>query len=119
MTGESRIVILDLMERLAAGGSGAVSNLETEDLDINLVRFEAGAGVASHVNREVDVLMVVIQGEGILVEGDLEHALRAGQAALIPKGVERAVRSAGDTAFAYLSIHRRRRRLWPTVNQER
>jgi quercetin dioxygenase-like cupin family protein len=119
MTGEGKIVILNLAERLAAGGSGVVSSTETEDLDINLVRFEGGAGMASHVNREVDVLMVVIQGEGTIDAGGIEHALGAGQAALIPKGVERAVRSADNSAFAYLSIHQRRRGLWPTVNQQR
>jgi quercetin dioxygenase-like cupin family protein len=117
MTAEGHVVVLDLAERLAAGGKGAILGLETEDLDINLVRLNAGSGVDRHTNREVDVLMVVVDGEGIIEANGTEYPVKTGQAIMIPKGTERAVRSPGDAAFAYLSLHRRRRKLWPTVPQ--
>ncbi|HZG67709.1 MAG TPA: hypothetical protein VEZ12_13250 [Herpetosiphonaceae bacterium] len=34
---------------------------------------------------------------------------------LIPKGSERSIRCVGEQ-FAYLSVHRRRRGLWPTLH---
>lgn len=117
MTAEGQVVVLDLAERLSAGGRGAILGLETEDLDINLVRLEVGGGVNSHINREVDVLMVVVDGEGIIVANGTEYPLANGQAIMIPKGTERSIRNPGESAFAYLSLHRRRRKLWPTVSQ--
>ena len=106
--------VLDLWGRLAEGGSGALAGLESTDLDVNLVRFAAGAGVAPHVNPEVDVLLVVLAGEGVLTLDGVEHPLAAGTALIIPKGVERGVRSTPDGSIAYLTVHRRRGRLWPT-----
>lgn len=108
------VQVLDLAGQLAEGGSGAVANLETADLDVNLVRFADGAGVGAHTNREVDVLIVVVEGEGTLVANGVEQALRVGQAVMIPKGIERAIRSPQGGVFAYLTVHRRRQRLWPT-----
>ena len=106
--------VLDLWGRLAEGGSGALAGLESTDLDVNLVRFAARAGVAPHVNSEVDVLLVVLAGEGVLTLDGVERPLAAGTALIIPKGAERGVRSVADGSIAYLTVHRRRGRLWPT-----
>jgi mannose-6-phosphate isomerase-like protein (cupin superfamily) len=104
------IVLLDLA---ADEGSGALRSLESADLDVNLVRFVDGRGVERHVNREVDVLLVVLSGSGVLETTEEQVALTAGQAALIPKGIERGIRSAEDGALVYLTVHRRRARLMP------
>ena len=112
--GETEPEVLDLQARLAAGGSGAIAGLESADLDLNLVRFEGGAGVAAHVNPEVDVLLVVLEGAGALTLDGVERRLLAGTAVIVPKGAERAIRSDDDGALAYLTAHRRRARLWPT-----
>ena len=112
--GATESEVLDLRARLAAGGSGAIAGLESADLDLNLVRFEGGAGVPAHVNPEVDVLLVVLEGEGLLTLGGVERRLAAGTAVIVPRGVERAIRSAEDSSIAYLTVHRRRGRLWPT-----
>lgn len=109
------VELIDLGEAVAAGGSGAILNRETQDLDLNLVRFEPGAGVGAHVNREVDVIMVVLDGEGILIAAGAEYRLMPGRAAIVPKGIEREIRATGERALAYLSLHRRRARLWPTL----
>jgi mannose-6-phosphate isomerase-like protein (cupin superfamily) len=106
--------LLDLAATIANGGSGAILGREMDDLDLNLVRFADGAGVGAHVNREVDVVLVALAGSGTVRIGTDEVTVEAGNAVLIPKNTERAIRSAGDGIFAYLSIHRRRARLMPT-----
>jgi quercetin dioxygenase-like cupin family protein len=91
---------------------------QSEDLNTNLVVLTPGAAVEPHVNREVDVLIVGIDGAGIvIVDGD-EQSVRAGEVILIPKGRARATR-AGAERFAYLTCHRRRAGLWPTVGGRR
>ena len=105
--------VLDLFAAAMAGGSGAILIRESDDLDLNLVRFAAGAGVAPHLNREVDVLMVVMVGSGTVTVENEAVTLSAGKAVLIPKGVERAIRSAEEDELVYLTVHRRRRGLMP------
>ncbi|MGH7621523.1 MAG: cupin domain-containing protein [Gemmatimonadaceae bacterium] len=105
--------LLDLVAAIGAGGSGAILARETEDLDLNLVRFAAGAGVGAHVNREVDVVIIALAGSGIVRIDREEVPVVAGNALLIPKNTERAIRSQDDGEFAYLSVHRRRARLMP------
>ena len=97
----------------AADGIGPIWSLSSMDLNVNLIRFEGDAGVPAHVNEEVDVLVLAIEGEGTLELDGETQALRAGQCCLIPRGATRAIRSAGRT-FAYLTCHRRRAGLWPT-----
>lgn len=105
--------ILDLANILAGGGSGAILSHETTDLDINLVRFSHGSGVAEHINREVDVVLVVVQGEGTLEVDDVSYPLRPGISVVIPKGTMRSIQSAHSNVLGYLSIHRRRLPLLP------
>jgi len=91
-----------------AEGEGTVWTLRgSEDLNANLIRFDAGGGVGGHVNEEVDVLFVGVEGRGtVSVEGE-EHDLAAGTAVFAPKGTRRSV-TAGPAGAAYLSVHRRR-----------
>jgi mannose-6-phosphate isomerase-like protein (cupin superfamily) len=111
--------LLDLIATIGAGGSGAILGRETEDLDLNLVRFADGGGVGAHVNREVDVVLVALSGAGIVRIGDEEVPLVAGNALLIPKNTERSIRSQDDGEFAYLTVHRRRARLMPGPRRDR
>jgi quercetin dioxygenase-like cupin family protein len=102
---------LPRLAREALGKKPAWS-LQSEDLNVNLVSCTTGQGIGSHVNREVDVLLVAIDGEGSVEIDGAWYALRAGQAVLVPKGAQRATRCDGET-FAYLTCHRRRTGLWP------
>ena len=104
---------------LATGEStgGAAWAFAGEELNANLIVFEAGEGVEAHVNAEVEVLLVGIEGEGRVTVDDREWPLRSGGLLVIPKGARRAIRSAGGR-FAYLTCHRRRPGLWPS-NVER
>jgi mannose-6-phosphate isomerase-like protein (cupin superfamily) len=78
----------------AERGLGVLWTLEgSEDLNANLVRFEAGEGVGIHANDEVDVVFVGVSGSGtVVVEGE-EFSLGPGQMVFVPKGCLRATRS--------------------------
>jgi mannose-6-phosphate isomerase-like protein (cupin superfamily) len=90
-------------------GSGTVWTQEgSEDLNANLVRFEAGEGVGTHANYEVDVLLLGVLGSGTVVVDGEEFALGPGRLVFVPKGCLRATRSAPGEEFAYLTVHRRR-----------
>lgn len=105
--------VVDLAALARAGAApGAAWSIQSDDLNVNLVVFPNGEGVEGHVNREVDVLIVAIAGDGILEVDGVHRPLRAGQAVIVPKGARRAIRSASDP-FAYLTCHRRRAGLWP------
>jgi quercetin dioxygenase-like cupin family protein len=85
----------------------------SDDLHLNLVVLAPGDAIEGHVNAEVDVLLVGIDGTGTV---DIDEELRTlgpGQAIVIPKGTRRAIAGTGER-FAYLSCHRRRGGLMPT-----
>jgi quercetin dioxygenase-like cupin family protein len=89
-------------------GHGAMWHLpHGGDLDANLVRFEAGCGVGEHVNDEVDVLVLVRRGDGLIQVGRRAWPVQTATLVMIPKGVRRAI-TAGPDGIEYLSIHRRR-----------
>jgi quercetin dioxygenase-like cupin family protein len=94
---------------LAAGGNhlGALWRLDGEDLQANLVRLGRGHRIQPHRNDEVDVLMVVVLGQGELSLDGQVHPLAPMVVAHLPKGTVRAI-GAVDGPLAYLSVHRRR-----------
>jgi quercetin dioxygenase-like cupin family protein len=94
------------------GGMTALWPDQSADLHINLLTFEAGAGVGEHVNAELDVLLVGVAGAGEVAIDGVTRPLRPGHAVLVLKGARRAIRST-DAPFSYLSCHRRRAMLWP------
>jgi quercetin dioxygenase-like cupin family protein len=98
---------------LGAKHDGPIWSLNSEQLNINLLRFSTGEGIPPHTNDEVDVLIVIVEGEGALTLGDEERPIRTGEAALIPRGARRGIRCTSD-ALAYLSCHRRRGGLMPS-----
>ena len=92
----------------AEQGLGVVWTQEgSEDLNANLVRFEAGEGVGIHVNEEVDVVFVGVSGLGTVVVDGEKFVLGPGRMVFVPKGCLRATRSAAGE-FAYLTVHRGR-----------
>lgn len=89
---------------------------QSSDLNVNLVSLVSGQGLASHVNAEVDVLLICIDGTGSVEIGCRQHDLRPGHAVVIPKGSQRSMQSHSDQ-FAYLTCHRRRAGLMPVAPQ--
>jgi mannose-6-phosphate isomerase-like protein (cupin superfamily) len=112
-TPETGATHVDLVALLGSrGGPGAVWTHASADLNVNLVAFGEGLGVNAHVNSDVDVLLVAIEGQARVVVEDVVHMLRGGQALVIPKGSRREIRSLNGQ-FTYLTCHRRRPGLWP------
>jgi mannose-6-phosphate isomerase-like protein (cupin superfamily) len=91
---------------------GPVFSLASPDLDCNFLRFDKGEGVPLHINAEVDVAGVVLEGEGFLQVDGQQHFLAEGDFFYVPKGTARKLRSAGGP-FSYLSFHARRPCLMP------
>jgi quercetin dioxygenase-like cupin family protein len=112
-----------LLVDLAALSQGATSTgpqwgHASEDLNLTLLHWTPGQAVAPHVNDEVDVVLMVVAGSGEVTVNGVVHTLVPGHVLVIPKGAERAIRATTD--LSYLSVHRRRRGLWPTIaNQPR
>ncbi len=100
-------MVVDLSEA-AVGSGGAVWSLpHGGDLDANLVRLDPESGIESHVNDDVDVLIVVQAGRGELTVDEQTRRLEVDHVALVPRGARRSI-SAGRGGLSYLSIHRRR-----------
>jgi quercetin dioxygenase-like cupin family protein len=102
---------------LGADRDGAIWSVSSDQLNVNLIRFEAGHGVDEHMNDAVDVLGVVVAGEAVLRLPDGEHRLHPGVLFYVPRGTPRALR-ATQHPFAYVGCHQRRPGLWPTPRQE-
>lgn len=107
------IIDLDRVDR--EGPSGAVWSLEeSDDLNANLVVLAPGDKVGEHVNAEVDVLIVVLDGEGVLVADGVVWRLAPHVSVLVPRGAARQITAARadderlDQPLRYLTVHRRR-----------
>jgi mannose-6-phosphate isomerase-like protein (cupin superfamily) len=90
-----------------AEGRGVVWSASSADLNVNLVHWPAGEGVAVHVNSERDALFLVVAGTGEVVLDGHRHAVRAHSAVLAPAGSERSLTAGGD-GIRYVSVHVRR-----------
>lgn len=102
------VVVAALAERLGEAGDGVHWTLDPAgDLNANLVRLEPGHAMDEHVNREVDVLVVVLTGSGHLVLDTRTVPLAPQVVAHVPKGASRAIH-AGPSGLDYLTVHRRR-----------
>ena len=106
-------VIANLLDVLAAEtGTGPIWSTEADDLDCTFVSWDQGGSVPAHVNQEVDVLLMVLSGDGVARVGGDEVKIKPGSIIIIPKGVERSIEAA-STRLAYLNVHKRRKRLMP------
>jgi quercetin dioxygenase-like cupin family protein len=117
-TSQAQVIDLAALaaEARTSEAAGAVWSLVSADLNLNLLHFGAGDGVAAHINNEVDVIGLVIAGEGTLELDGRQERLRPGHLFFVPKGARRAITSRSQD-FAYLSCHRRRAGLMPTRAQ--
>ncbi len=99
---------------VASEREGLIWSGTSEDLNSNLLLFANGNGVDVHVNTEVDVLVICVLGEGTILIDGADSPFAAGDVVILPKGAARGFR-AGNGKMAYLTCHRRRGGLWPTV----
>ncbi|MGX1135562.1 quercetin dioxygenase-like cupin family protein [Streptomyces glaucescens] len=99
------------VEALSAAGSapsGALWRLAEpgRQLDANLVRIPPEGGVATHVEPELDVLVLVVAGDGTLGT-EPPQPLTAGSLVWLPHGSARSL-TAGQNGLSYVTVHRRR-----------
>lgn len=106
------VVAVDVAALAERSAEAVPWSTRSADLNVNLLRFRTGDGVAPHVNAEVDVLLVGVAGEGEILTGEAAYPLRPGRVVLVPKGRERSTRATSED-FAYLSCHRARPGLMP------
>jgi mannose-6-phosphate isomerase-like protein (cupin superfamily) len=96
-----------VVDLLGSAGIGPLWGMSSTDLNATLLAWPPGHEVAEHVNAELDVLVVVLDGHGsAMIDGEA-HDLTAGSALLIPRGSRRRI-TAGEPGLRYLSVHRRR-----------
>lgn len=85
-----------------------------EDMQANLVSLHEGRSVSEHVNDEVDVLYVWLRGQGTLLLDGQKSAVQAGSFVYVSRGTARAI-EAGAEGLLYVTCHRKRRLLQPTL----
>lgn len=108
---ENRIDIAAALRQ--ATYDGPIWSVNSEQLNVNLLRLSSGEGVSPHINNELDVLLVVFEGIGeLIVDGDTLE-LQAGLSFLVPRGASRGIRCISGP-LVYLTAHRRRAGLMPT-----
>ncbi len=91
---------------------GPAWTLTERDLNANLLVLDAGQEIESHVNAEVDVLIVGISGTGMVTVDGAALPLAAGRTLLVPRGSERSILAESDR-FSYLTVHRARPPMMP------
>lgn len=98
--------------------NGAVWKLEpaARDLDANVIALAPGAQIGEHTGPDLDVLLHVISGDGILHTETGSVELGPGDVAYLPARSRRHF-VAGANGLRYFSVHQRKRTLglMPTV----
>jgi quercetin dioxygenase-like cupin family protein len=92
--------------------------MQSDELNATLLAWPAGHEIASHVNDEREVMLIVLAGSAHVTVAGIAHQVAAEQLVLLPRGSERAI-AAGPDGVRYLSIHLRRGPLLPTARSAR
>jgi uncharacterized protein (DUF2249 family) len=93
-------------------GAGAVWTLPASprDLDANIIHLPAGDGIDAHVGPDLDVLLLVLDGDGWLTTELAVLELRPGAIVWLPRRSRRQF-LAGPRGLRYFSVHQRRQAL--------
>ncbi|MFD8545521.1 cupin domain-containing protein [Streptomyces sp. NPDC059649] len=76
-------------------------------LDANVVRIPPAGRVAPHTEPDLDVLLLVVAGDGTLLSADGSRPLAEGSLVWLPHGATRGL-VAGAGGLSYLTVHPRR-----------
>ncbi|MFI6208077.1 cupin domain-containing protein [Streptomyces sp. NPDC051041] len=89
--------------------AGAVWRLAEpgRQLDANVVRLPPGRRVGTHIEPDLDVLLLVVAGGGTLVTSEGSLPLGEGSLTWLPHGSARGL-VAGERGLSCLTVHRRR-----------
>lgn len=105
-------VLAELGELLDTGpsSSGVLFKLAESgrQLDANVVRLAAGQHVDQHTEPDLDVLLIVLRGRGVLRAADSAScSLTEGTVLWLPRGSTRSI-TACEVPLSYLTAHVRR-----------
>ncbi|HEY8788764.1 MAG TPA: DUF2249 domain-containing protein [Actinopolymorphaceae bacterium] len=94
---------------LPADAAGAIWRLEPEQrqLDANIIHLASGERIETHNGPDLDVLLLVVAGEGAVHGDGPTLVLTLGALVWLPRLCRRAV-AAGSEGLSYLTVHRRR-----------
>jgi quercetin dioxygenase-like cupin family protein len=89
--------------------TGAVWRLAEpgRQLDANLVRVPPRGSIDAHAEPDLDVLLLVVSGDGTLGSAAGPHPVEPGSLVWLPHGSVRSV-TAGVSGLSYVTVHRRR-----------
>ncbi|MEV0981699.1 MULTISPECIES: AraC family ligand binding domain-containing protein [unclassified Streptomyces] len=76
-------------------------------LDANVVHLPPGRSVDTHAEPDLDVLLLVVAGEGTVSSGGAEQHVGEGTLVWLPRGSSRSL-AAGSGGLHYLTVHQRR-----------
>jgi uncharacterized cupin superfamily protein len=96
-----------VVDLLGCSGTGPVWGMSTDELNATLLAWPPGHEVAEHTNTELELLVVVLEGSGVVFIDGRRHAVGPGSLLVIEKGRSRAI-VAGADGLRYVSVHRRR-----------
>jgi quercetin dioxygenase-like cupin family protein len=74
-----------------------------ENVSVGMVEFDPSASGSRHI-REVEEIVVVLEGAAEIVTDDETYSLSEGDAAIIPPGVHHSHRNVGDDVLRKLWI---------------
>lgn len=89
------------------GAGGVVWSVSPDGFHTNLVVLDRGGSIAAHRNDGIDVLVVVLAGDGTATVDEVTIELAPTLALLVPRGATRSV-AAGDRGLRYLTVHAQR-----------
>jgi mannose-6-phosphate isomerase-like protein (cupin superfamily) len=109
VSGDDASAVPSAIDLLGRAGIGPLWGMASADLNATLLAWPPGHEIAEHVNAELDVLVVVLAGQGSVVVDGVPHEVAVGSAILVPRGTRRRIAAdASADGLRYLSIHRRR-----------
>lgn len=100
---------VDALGNAGEHARGAVWKLEevARDLDSNLIHLPAGEVIGDFDGPDLDSLVLIMTGSGVLRTDDGEITLEAGQIVWLPRHSRRGYQ-AGPNGLGYLTVHQRR-----------
>jgi quercetin dioxygenase-like cupin family protein len=91
----------------AAGGARWTLSEPGRQLDANLIHLPPGRRVDTHIEPDLDVLLVALAGAGTIGAPDDPQSVAKGNLVWLPHGSTRNI-TAGADGLSYLTVHRRR-----------
>jgi uncharacterized protein (DUF2249 family)/quercetin dioxygenase-like cupin family protein len=101
---------LQASEDLGAAGAAWSLQMRERDLDSNVIRLPPDGTIDAHTGPDVDVLVHVISGSGLLGTERGDVVLEAAALVWLPRRSLRQF-TAGPEGLSYLTVHQRRQAL--------